>query len=145
MALEEVVLFQIPPQDELPPVMLCTEEPSQTPETSLLGVKIHSGETTVSRGGAPTSALIARGNDYPGSFSHVALVHVDERTGRPSVIESHIEGKHQLHGRVFGGQKTSDHAASFKSRPAGDAVGADAAAQGGNRRFDGSSPTAHSV
>ncbi len=90
MALEEVML-QIPPQDELPPVMLCTEEPSQTPETSLLGVKIHSGDILVSRGGAPTSALIARGNDYPGSFSHVALVQVDERTGKPSVIESHIE------------------------------------------------------
>src|ERR1043166_4780287 len=28
----------------------------------------------VSRGGAPTSALIARGSDYAGSFSHLACV-----------------------------------------------------------------------
>jgi Permuted papain-like amidase enzyme, YaeF/YiiX, C92 family len=45
----------------------------------------------VSRGGAATSALIARGNDYPGNFSHVALVHVDARTQAVSVIEAHIE------------------------------------------------------
>ena len=31
-----------------------------------------------SAGGAATSALIARGNDFPGNFSHIALVHVDE-------------------------------------------------------------------
>ncbi|MDH5493264.1 MAG: YiiX/YebB-like N1pC/P60 family cysteine hydrolase, partial [Myxococcales bacterium] len=43
-----------------------------------------------SRGGAPTSALIARGNDYPGNFSHIALLHVSEQ-GEASVIESHIE------------------------------------------------------
>jgi hypothetical protein len=35
--------------------------------------------------------LIARGNDFPGNFSHVALVHVDEATKQVSVIESHIE------------------------------------------------------
>ncbi len=40
---------------------------------------------------APTSALIARGNDYPGNFSHIALLYVDEETGTPSVIEAHIE------------------------------------------------------
>lgn len=33
----------------------------------------------VARGGAPVSALIARGNDYPGNFSHVALLHVSEQ------------------------------------------------------------------
>src|SRR5207248_8921424 len=56
-----------------------------------LGMDLHSGDILVSRGGAPTSALIARGNDYPGSFSHVALLHVDEKSGRASVIEAHIE------------------------------------------------------
>jgi hypothetical protein len=52
---------------------------------------VHSGDILVSRGGAATSALIARGNDYPGCFSHAALVHVEERSGRASVIESLIE------------------------------------------------------
>jgi hypothetical protein len=56
----------------------------------LLGVIIHSGDILVSRGGAPTSALIARGNDFPGNFSHIALAHVDS-AARLSIIEAHIE------------------------------------------------------
>ena len=63
----------------------------RTPSADLLGVKIHSGDILVSRGGAATSALIARGNDYPGNFSHIALVQVDEQTRKVFVIESHIE------------------------------------------------------
>ncbi len=55
------------------------------------GVTVHSGDMLVSRGGYPTSALIARGNDFPGNFSHVALVHVDSATHDVSVIEAHIE------------------------------------------------------
>jgi hypothetical protein len=39
----------------------------------------------------PTSSLIARGNDYPGNFSHIALVHINEKTKFISIIESHIE------------------------------------------------------
>jgi hypothetical protein len=54
-------------------------------------LKLQCGDLLVSRGGAPTSALIARGNDYPGSFSHVALLHVDKMTGAGTVIESVIE------------------------------------------------------
>src|SRR5882672_12299596 len=46
-------------------------EPSATPAANVHGVEIHSGDILVSRGGYPTSALIARGNDYPGNFSHV--------------------------------------------------------------------------
>src|SRR6185295_865356 len=42
-------------------------------------------------GGAATSALIARGNDFPGNFSHIALAHVDAQTKKVSVIEAHIE------------------------------------------------------
>lgn len=61
-----------------------------TPHAQVLGVTVHSGDLLLSRGGAPTSALIARGSDYPGNFSHVALVHVGE-TGRVSIIEAHIE------------------------------------------------------
>ena len=62
-----------------------------TPGVVVHGVKLHSGDILVSRGGAATSALIARGNDFPGNFSHIALVHVDETTHQTSVIESHIE------------------------------------------------------
>lgn len=89
MALEHVIV-QIPATD-LPNVQAGEDEPSRTPASEILGVKLHSGDILLSRGGAPTSALIARGNDFPGSFSHVALVCVDEKTGRASVIESHIE------------------------------------------------------
>lgn len=54
------------------------------------GVRIHSGDILLSRGGAPSSAFIARANDYPGSFSHVAMVYIDADK-RPIVIESLIE------------------------------------------------------
>ena len=90
MALEEVML-QGSGASSIPAMMRGQEEPSQTPGAPLLGVALHSGDILISRGGAPTSALIARGNDYPGNFSHVALVHVDETNGRACVIESHIE------------------------------------------------------
>ena len=62
-----------------------------TPSASVSGVTLRSGDMLVSRGGYPTSALIARGSDYPGNFSHVALVHVDSVTRAVSVIEAHIE------------------------------------------------------
>lgn len=64
---------------------------SVTPSAVSNGVTLHSGDMLVSRGGYPTSALIARGSDYPGNFSHIALVHVDETTHAISVIEAHIE------------------------------------------------------
>ena len=62
----------------------------RAPSAMIHGVEVHSGDILVSRGGYPTSALIARGNDYPGNFSHIALVHVDS-AGRASTIEAHIE------------------------------------------------------
>lgn len=65
--------------------------PSATPSAVVQGVTVHSGDILVSRGGYPTSALIARGNDYPGNFSHIALVHVDAETRAVTVIEAHIE------------------------------------------------------
>jgi hypothetical protein len=88
-ALEEVLL-QLPPKS-FPPVIEGDSEPSQTPSATVHGLTIHSGDILVSRGGAATSALIARGNDFPGNFSHVALAHVDEQTKAVSVVESHIE------------------------------------------------------
>jgi hypothetical protein len=90
MAVEEVML-QAPPDLRLPALTKGCAEPSSTPRGMLRDLEVHSGDILVSRGGAPTSALIARGNDFPGNFSHIALVHVDETTRRVSIIESHIE------------------------------------------------------
>jgi hypothetical protein len=88
-AVEEAMLQA--PQGTVPALLRGDDEPSFTPSAEILGVRIHSGDILVSRGGAPTSALIARGNDYPGNFSHVALVYVDGQTGAASVVEAHIE------------------------------------------------------
>jgi hypothetical protein len=88
-AVEEALLQA--PRETLPALIRGDDEPSFTPSAEILGVRIHSGDILVSRGGAPTSALIARGSDYPGNFSHVALVHVDGRTHAASVVEAHIE------------------------------------------------------
>jgi len=88
-ALEEVMLQA--PDGLLPAMLAGADEPSRTPATNVLGVTIHSGDILVSRGGAPTSALIARGNDFPGNFSHIALARVDEETRAISVVEAHIE------------------------------------------------------
>ena len=88
MAIEEI---QLQGHDSaVPGVILGSDVASQAPSVVFSGVRIHSGDILVSRGGAPVSALIARGNDYPGNFSHIALVHVSERQ-EVSVIEAHIE------------------------------------------------------
>lgn len=89
-AAEEVIL-QTHANQHPPALQLENEEPSSTPASNFLGVKIHSGDIFVSRGGAPTSALIARGNDFPGNFSHIALAFVDSSTKSLKIIESHIE------------------------------------------------------
>jgi Permuted papain-like amidase enzyme, YaeF/YiiX, C92 family len=87
-AVEEVLLHH---PDSAVALLPGTDEPSATPGAVLHGVTVHSGDILVSRGGYPTSALIARGNDYPGNFSHVGLVHVDSVTHAVAVIEAHIE------------------------------------------------------
>ena len=88
MALEEVLL-QLP-ANEMPALLRGRDEPSESPSALIHGVEVHSGDILVSRGGAPTSAMIARGNDFPGNFSHVALVHIDE-DGVFRTVEAHIE------------------------------------------------------
>ncbi len=88
-ALEEVLLQA--PRDAAPALCRGVDEPSAAPAIELHGVRLHSGDVLVSRGAAPTSALIARGHDLPGNFSHVALLHVEEATGRGSVVEAHSE------------------------------------------------------
>lgn len=66
-------------------------EPSKTPSHKTHDFILHSGDILVSRGGAATSALISRGSNYPGNFSHVALVYVDDQTNELHIVESHIE------------------------------------------------------
>jgi hypothetical protein len=88
-AVEEAMLQAL--RGTVPALVRGEDQPSVTPFAEILGVRVHSGDILVSRGGAPTSALIARGNDYPGNFSHVALVYVDAGTGAASVVEAHIE------------------------------------------------------
>lgn len=88
-AVEEVMLQA--PRGQLQPLLAGDDEPSAAPAAMVRGVNLRSGDMLVSRGGAASSALIARGNDFPGNFSHVALVHVDGQTRMVSVIEAHIE------------------------------------------------------
>lgn len=89
VATEEVLLQAGGPV--FTPVINVNNEPSATPAADLFGIKVHSGDLLVSRGGAAVSALISRGNNYPGNFSHVALLYVEERSGTPYLIEAHIE------------------------------------------------------
>ena len=88
-AVEEIMAQA--PAGSFPAMLKGTDEPSATPAADVRNVRLHSGDILVSRGGAPTSALIARGSDYPGNFSHIALVHIDEKTKLIFIIESHIE------------------------------------------------------
>lgn len=88
-AVEEAMLQA--PREKLAPLLAGDNEPSTTPSQVVQGVRLQSGDILVSRGGAAASALIARGNDFTGNFSHVALVQVDEATHAVSVIEAHIE------------------------------------------------------
>lgn len=77
-------------ENSVPTIVHGTDEPSQSPGAAVAGITLRSGDILVSRGGAPVSALIARGNDYPGNFSHIALLHIDAAADI-SVIEAHIE------------------------------------------------------
>lgn len=89
MALEEVILQAEP--TSLASTVLVRDEPSSTPSTMLYGVRVHSGDLLLSRGATSASAFIARAHDYPGNFSHVAVVHVDEVQGDASIIEADIK------------------------------------------------------
>ncbi len=89
MAIEEALVQA--GSDALPALVQIEEIASATPFIDVEGVRVHSGDILLSRGGAPTSALIARGGDFANTFSHAALVHVDADTGVGTVIESLIE------------------------------------------------------
>jgi len=88
-AVEEVLLQA--DSATISPAMIVNTERSVTPFAHIFGIEVHSGDMLVSRGGAEVSALISRGNDHPGNFSHVALAYVDEKTNQAFLIEAHIE------------------------------------------------------
>jgi hypothetical protein len=88
-AAEEILLQSY--NDDFVATMHVTDEPSSTPFIYILGIKVHSGDLLISRGSAEASAFISRGNDYPGNFSHVAMIHIDERSNEPYFVEAHIE------------------------------------------------------
>lgn len=90
-AATEEVMLQTEISYDAAPAVEVQDELSAAPFTTIFGVQVHSGDLLVSRGGAEVSALISRGNDYPGNFSHVALIYIDEKTNRPYLIEAHIE------------------------------------------------------
>jgi hypothetical protein len=86
----EEVLLQVPADKSY--YLMPSHAGSQVPGgTSLFGIAVQSGDILVSRGGAEVSAFISRGNDYPGNFSHAALLYIDEKSQIPFLIEAHIE------------------------------------------------------
>ncbi len=89
LALEEAAM-QLPRSAQFGALLAGRDEPSAAPAAEVAGVPLRSGDILLSRGDAPTSALIARGSDFPGNFSHVALVHVDPGTREVSIVESLI-------------------------------------------------------
>ena len=88
-AIEEVLLQS--EKNDFPSAMKVKDEKSVTPAASIFGIEVHSGDMLVSRGGAEVSALISRGNDYPGNFSHIAFLYIEEQTKKPWLVEAHIE------------------------------------------------------
>jgi hypothetical protein len=86
---EEILLQST--DNEFVATMFVMDEPSVTPSVNIMGIKVHSGDLLVSRGGAEVSAFISRGNDFPGNFSHVAMIHIDKKTNDPYFVEAHIE------------------------------------------------------
>jgi len=88
-AVEEIMMQA--PTGTFSKLLSGTDEPSATPAVDVRKARVHSGDILISRGGAPTSALIARGNDYPGNFSHIAFVYVDPASKEAKIVEAHIE------------------------------------------------------
>ena len=90
MAFEEA-LMQHPAAEDFKKTEIVADIPSACPSTPVGGVTLCSGDIFLSRGDAPTSALIARANFFPGEFSHAALVFVGKNGAPPLVLESLIE------------------------------------------------------
>lgn len=90
MAFEEALMQQTSVKD-LKLMEVIEDIPSKCPGTEVDGVRLCSGDIFLSRGDAPTSALIARVNFFPGEFSHAALVYIEKNGAPPMVLESLIE------------------------------------------------------
>ncbi|MBK8414983.1 MAG: hypothetical protein IPL22_11150 [Bacteroidetes bacterium] len=87
-AMEEIIL-QLPQKSD---ALLIFESGNEVNSgINVHGLQIKSGDALLSRGSASVSALIARASNFPGNFSHVALLHLDETNNEIKVIESHIE------------------------------------------------------
>lgn len=54
-------------------------------------LEFKSGDILLSRGTAFTSAAIARIGDVDAQFSHLAILYIDEKTGKKYTVEAHIE------------------------------------------------------
>ena len=129
-ALEEVMLQA--PLGSYPALIRGDNETSVTPSLSFREQTLHSGDILVSRGGAPTSAIIARGNDYPGNFSHVALL-ARRRKNRSTGHRrgAHREGRCDLHARrIHQGRETPGHGAQVARRSRADESRPHASSQG---------------
>jgi hypothetical protein len=70
---------------------LVEDVPSSCPCTSIGAIRLCTGDILLSRGDAPTSALIARASSFPCVFSHAALVYIPTSGEAPLVLESVIE------------------------------------------------------
>jgi hypothetical protein len=88
-AVEEIMIQST--RDQLGSTLFVQDEPSASPSVEILGVKVHSGDLLVSRGGLEMSAFISRGNDYPGNFSHVAIIYIEEKTNNAFIVQSLID------------------------------------------------------
>jgi Permuted papain-like amidase enzyme, YaeF/YiiX, C92 family len=87
-AMEEIIL-QLPKKSD---ALMIFDSGNEDPSgINVHGLQIKSGDVLLSRGSASVSALIARASNFPGNFSHVALLHINETNKNISVIESHIE------------------------------------------------------
>jgi hypothetical protein len=87
LSLEEIILQK--PNGAIPTMLKGIDEPSQCPSVVIEGVRLHSGDIILNRGGDVTSSVIARGNDHPGVFSHASLIHVSEQ-GEANIIHAII-------------------------------------------------------
>lgn len=61
------------------------------PSGEWAGIRVQSGDLLLSRGTVASSALTSRGNERPGVFSHVALLHIDPNTETMTFVEAFPE------------------------------------------------------
>jgi hypothetical protein len=87
-AMEEIIL-QLPQKTDA--LVIFDSGKEDDSGINVRGLQIKSGDVLLSRGSASVSALIARASNFPGNFSHVALLHINESGKEIKVIESHIE------------------------------------------------------